>query len=271
MRNSAALMRICTWNINSVRIRLHLLEALARTHAPDVIALQEIKAQEHVFPYDAIRALGYPHISICGQKGYHGVALLSRHPLRDVHCLKLLDAPDARHIAATLPDGTELHNFYVPAGGDIPNREENPYYGFKLDYVVAMREWFSKHRSAEHRMILVGDLNVAPGEHDVWSHKQLLKIVSHTPAEVERLEALYAALNWQDAARHFTPHPEKLYSWWSYRNKDWRASNRGRRLDHIWVTPPLVPALARVETLTDMRDGTQPSDHVPIVLTLKNA
>lgn len=259
-------MRICTWNINSVRIRLHHLQALSESHAPDVIALQEIKTEDANFPYDALRAMGYAHIHVHGQKSYNGVAILSKLPLANVYSITLLDRPDARHIAATLPCGLELHNFYVPAGGDIPDRTLNPYYGFKLDYIVAMREWFANNRSASAPMVLVGDLNVAPHEHDVWSHKQLLEVVSHTPDEVERLEALYADMNWVDAARHFTPPPEKLYSWWSYRNRDWRASNRGRRLDHVWLTKPLLSRLKTTETLMHARDFEKPSDHVPIMV-----
>lgn len=261
-------MKIATWNINSVRIRLPLLAQLIHGEQPDVVCLQEIKVEEAHFPREAIAAMGMPYMYVCGQKGYHGVALLSRVPLSGVHCIQLLDRPDARHIAATLPDGTELHNFYVPAGGDVPDRELNPYYGFKLDYIAAMRDWFAAERSPARPMVLVGDLNVAPMEHDVWSHKQLLNVVSHTPAEVERLTALQAGMEWVDAARHFTPAEEKLYSWWSYRNRDWRKSNRGRRLDHIWLTPPLLPRLKEVRTLVDARDWERGSDHVPVVATL---
>ena len=108
-------------------------------------------------------------------------------------------------------------------------------------------------------------MNIAPLEQDVWSHKQLLNVVSHTPIEVRKMETLRAASGWIDTAREFTPADEKLYSWWSYRNRDWRKSNRGRRLDHIWITPPLKLRLAGVETLMDMRDGEKPSDHVPVI------
>ena len=93
-------------------------------------------------------------------------------------------------------------------------------------------------------------------------------MVSHTPAEVERLNTLYGGLQWVDAARHFTPHSEKLYSWWSYRNRDWKASNRGRRLDHIWLTQPVLPRLHQTHTLSHTRDWQQPSDHVPVVVEL---
>lgn len=262
-------LRVATWNINSVRIRLHLLQRLASEESPDIVCLQEIKVENGLFPHEAVAALGYKHACVHGQKGYHGVAILSRVPLSDVFSLGLLDAGQSRHIAARLEDGTEIHNVYIPAGGDIPDRELNPYYGFKLDYVSALNEWFTRERSAQvkqgKRLILTGDFNIAPQEHDVWSHRQLLNVVSHTPAEVERLNALQAAQGWVDSARLFTPPEEKLYSWWSYRNRDWRKSNRGRRLDHLWLSPGLAPALKSVKTLTDARDWERGSDHVPIV------
>lgn len=258
-------MKIATWNINSVRLRLPLLAKLVKEHTPDIIALQETKVADELFPFDGIRTLGYPHIEVAGQKGYHGVAILSKLPLVKPGKLKLLEGDQARHVSVQLPDGTELHNFYVPAGGDIPDRVENPYFGFKLDYVEAMGKWFAENRKHSDRMIIVGDFNVAPLENDVWSHKQLLKIVSHTPDEVERLEALRASVRWHDAARHFVPHSEKLYSWWSYRNQDWRKSDRGRRLDHIWLTDPLLKSLKSVETLKDARDWIKASDHVPVM------
>ena len=160
----------------------------------------------------------------------------------------------------------ELHNFYVPAGGDVPDRAENEKFGHKLDFVAEATAWFAG-RGDLRRSVLVGDLNIAPLEHDVWSHKQLLDVVSHTPVETEGL------LGWQrtgfvDAIRHFVPEDEKLFTWWSYRNRDWRASNRGRRLDHIWVTPDLQGKLARHTILKDARDWTQTSDHVPVCIDL---
>ncbi len=260
--------RIATWNVNSIRIRLHLLQQISREHAPDIICLQETKVEDGLFPMEDVRNLGYAHCYFSGQKSYNGVALLSKHPLQDVHSLGIVDAAHKRHIAARLPDGTELHNFYIPAGGDIPNREENPAYGFKLDYVDAMRDWFSANRKPSDKMILVGDLNIAPHEHDVWSHKQLLNVISHTPPEVERLNALLSDLRWTDTARHFTPMEQKLYSWWSYRNRDWRKSDRGRRLDHMWVTESLKPRLLASHTLKNARDWERGSDHVPVILDL---
>jgi exodeoxyribonuclease-3 len=117
--------------------------------------------------------------------------------------------------------------------------------------------------------VLVGDLNIAPLEHDVWSHKQLLNVVSHTAVEIEALNELRDT-GFTDAIRHFVPDNEKLYTWWSYRNRDWRLSDRGRRLDHIWVTPDLTTKLARFEILREARDWPQTSDHVPVLLELAN-
>ncbi len=196
-------LRIATWNINSVRLRLPLVAKLASELAPDIICLQETKVEDAHFPLEALRALGYPHICFRGQKSYNGVAILSKIKLeKDDAMDEIGGLPHKRHISAILPDGTELHNFYVPAGGDIPDPDENPAFAHKLRFVEEMTDW-ARHKDRPHKMIIVGDFNIAPYEHDVWSHKQLLKIVSHTPPETERLEALRESLNWCDVARHF--------------------------------------------------------------------
>jgi exodeoxyribonuclease-3 len=116
--------------------------------------------------------------------------------------------------------------------------------------------------------VVVGDLNVAPFEHDVWSHKQLLDVVSHTPAETTRMMSLYAAHDWIDVTRAHVPMDQKIYSWWSYRNQDWRKSDRGRRLDHVWVSPALKGAVRSHEILKNARAWKRPSDHVPIVVEI---
>ena len=262
-------MKIVSWNINSVRIRIALLKAMVEEWQPDILCLQETKVEDAHFPHAHLAALGFPHIVFAGQKSYNGVAILSKIPLvkKDTHDIATLG--HKRHISAMLPDGTMLHNFYIPAGGDIPDVDENPAYAGKLRFVEEMQEWAKREAKTSPRIIAVGDFNIAPGEHDVWSHKQLLKVVSHTPPEVERLNALKETINWCDTARHFTQADEKLYSWWSYRNKDWKVANRGRRLDHIWVAPALVPALSAYHTLVHARDWQSPSDHVPIAIDLK--
>ena len=149
----------------------------------------------------------------------------------------------------------------------MPDRTENPKYGHKLDFIAEARLWFAA-RTGLKRSVLVGDLNIAPLEQDVWSHKQLLGVVSHTPPETEGLDAWMNA-GFIDAVRHFVPADQKLYSWWSYRNQDWRASDRGRRLDHIWVTPDLTPSLRSQTILRDARDWPRGSDHVPVCVEIE--
>ena len=264
-------LRIATWNINSVRIRIPLLRRLVAECNPDIICLQETKVEDHSFPLDEIKALGFPHVYFIGQKSYNGVAILSKVTLSDMQAMSIAGSEDKRHIAATLPDGTQLHNFYIPAGGDIPDPALNPAYDFKLRFVDHLTAW-SKTQKKNAKLIIVGDFNIAPLPHEVWSHKQLLNVVSHTPAEVERLDALKAALSWCDVGRHFVDKEEKLYSWWSYRNRDWEKSNRGRRLDHIWVSPSIAPALKAFHIHTDARNWkigeSGPSDHVPVMIDI---
>jgi exodeoxyribonuclease-3 len=266
-----ASIRIATWNINSLRLRIGLLGKLVEALQPDVICLQETKVPDLLFPAAALEPLGFPHAVFRGMKSYNGVAILSRVPL-EVHdaspdwCAK----GDCRHIAAALqtPGGpVELHNFYVPAGGDVPDRAVNPKYGHKLDFIAETRLWFAA-RTRLSRSVLVGDLNIAPLENDVWSHKQLLDVVSHTPPETAGLTGWMNA-GFVDAVRHFVPEDEKLYTWWSYRNRDWRLSDRGRRLDHVWVTPDLKPGLRSQTILKDARDWPQSSDHVPVCVEMR--
>lgn len=261
-------MRIVTWNINSVRLRLPLLQLLNELFSPDIICLQETKVINALFPLVTLRELGFPFIIFDGQPSYNGTAILSRVPITLHSKLCLANSQDCRHLAVTLPDGTILHNAYVPAGGDIPDPQQNPKFAFKLAYVHALSRWFSKEVSSHTRSILVGDLNIAPLEHDVWSHKQLLSVVSHTPIEVEHLLSLQKSLDWVDVSRLFTPASEKLYSWWSYRNQDWKKSNRGRRLDHIWVTPSLKSLIQHSEIYAPARDWQTPSDHVPVIMDI---
>lgn len=261
-------MKIATWNINSVRLRIESVKRFLETEKPDVLALQETKVMDELFPKAAFAEIGYPYVYFSGEKSYNGVCLISRVPLKNVRIEHFCGKEDKRAIAAELPGGAEIHNFYIPAGGDIPDIKLNPKFEHKLTFCDEVTKWFAKHRSANAPMILLGDLNIAPFEHDVWSHKQLLDVVSHTPIEVEKLTRMRETLKWVDVARHYTPLDQKLYSWWSYRNQDWKKSDRGRRLDHIWVTEPLKTGLSSLKILKDTRDWEQPSDHVPVVMEI---
>lgn len=263
-------LTIATWNINSLRLRQEHLHQLVSTLRPDIFCLQETKVPDALFPEAIGPALGFPYWLKRGMKSYNGVAIFSRLPLTLADTTPdWCGKQDCRHLCAMVSTPTgplTLHNFYVPAGGDEPDRNTNPKFAHKLDFVQEATEHFQRHPA--QRAVLVGDLNIAPLEHDVWSHKQLLNVVSHTPVEVEGLTRWREA-GFYDAIRHFVPESEKLYTWWSYRNRDWAASNRGRRLDHIWITPDLRPALKSYQILRAARDWTQPSDHVPVAATLK--
>jgi exodeoxyribonuclease-3 len=261
--------RLATWNINSVRLRLDLVERFVKAQRPDVLCLQEIKCVDEAFPELPLRALGFSHVAVSGQKGYHGVAVLSRLPFDKVERRDICGRGHARHLSVTLgANGSPitLHNVYVPAGGDIPDPVLNEKFRHKLDFLEAMEAWYGGMRNKrKKRMILVGDLNVAPLPTDVWSHKQLLKVVSHTPDEVTRFNRVQASLDFVDVMRRHVPAEEKLFTWWSYRNRDWRASNRGRRLDHIWATPSLGDKAVSMKVLDETRDWTRTSDHVPVI------
>jgi exodeoxyribonuclease-3 len=258
-------LTIATWNINSLRHREGLVRRLLAEEGPDILCLQETKCPVELLPLDAIAAMGWRHVIARGEKGYNGVAILSRVPVEEVGSRGFCGRDDTRHIAARLPDGTILHNVYVPAGGDIPDPEANPKFRHKLDFLEELRIWFAAERP--HRAILVGDLNVAPREDDVWSHRQLLRIVSHTSVETEALAAAIAAGHWIDVTRRDIPHG-KLYSWWSYRSPNWDAADKGRRLDHVWATPDLAGRIGGSRILRHVRGWESPSDHVPVLATL---
>jgi len=267
-------LTLATWNINSVRLRIDLVRRLLAEHEPDVLCLQETKCRDAEFPLAAFHEAGYAFSAINGQKGYHGVAILSKLPLADVTRRDFCDKGDARHIAVNILPGGEggpsitVHNFYVPAGGDEPDPEINPKFAHKLAFLDEMTDWIGSAKVARDNAIMVGDLNIAPLESDVWSHKQLLKVVSHTPIEVERLGRVFDAGPWVDALRHYVPPSEKLYTWWSYRAADWAKADKGRRLDHIWVSQSLKPHLGGMKILRESRGWERPSDHVPVFVHL---
>ena len=268
-------LSLISWNVNSVRRRLDQLKQIIDRWAPDVLCLQELKAGEEDVPAEAIAAAGYPHKAVAAQAGYNGVAILSRFPLKDVETFSWAGRDDARHVFARLEgysagqsDDLGVHCVYVPAGGDVPDREANPKFDFKLRYLDALADHFAGSYGFRDPMVLAGDLNVAPLPSDVWDHSKLKNVITHTEIEVAALERVKRSLNWIDTQRQVVGDEDPVFTWWSYRAADWEQVTKGRRLDHIWVTPGLAEYIADVEVLTAVRHWPPPSDHAPVRLEL---
>jgi exodeoxyribonuclease-3 len=269
-------LTVTTWNINSVRLRINLVAKFIKAVRPDVLCLQETKCPDDAFPIKRFKRLGYEHIALNGQKGYHGVAIISRVRFDKIDKQSFCGKEDCRHISvafgedAGLKEELTLHNFYVPAGGDEPDPAVNPKFEHKLSFLDEMYAHAGLRPAPKQQAILVGDLNVAPLEHDVWSHKQMLKVVSHTPLECEKLTAARTIGGWIDTMRVHTPEPEKLYTWWSYRAMDnWRTSDRGRRLDQVWTSDALAGRVSKIKVAKEYRGAERPSDHVPVTARLE--
>ena len=256
------MLTVATWNINSVRLRMSQVERFLTEQAPDVLCLQEIKTVEDLFPHEAFAKLGYVHRAVHGQKGYHGVATVSRIPFTEYSRHDWQDNGEARHVGIELAgSGLVIENVYIPAGGDIADRTVNPKFGQKLDFLERMTRWADQ---LDRPTLLVGDFNVAPLECDVYDHKALLKVVSHTPIEVETLGRLTDAHGWVDLGRKHIPAPERNWSWWSYRTY-WQGKDRGRRLDHMWASPELAAQSSAHRVVEETRVWEQCSDHVPLI------
>jgi exodeoxyribonuclease III len=263
-------LKVATWNINSVRLRIELVKKLLAEQNPDILCLQETKCPQGQFPAAPLRDMGYAHLAEFGQKGYHGVAIVSKLPFTASSSRDFCAKGDCRHIQVTVAGERPLtiHNLYVPSGGDEPDPKINEKFAHKLKFLDELESWFGGGALKRgHDGIVVGDLNIAPLEHDVWSHKDLLKIVSHTPIETDGLKRVQKAGKWVDVMRQHVPADQKLYTWWSYRAKDWAESNRGRRLDHIWASPGLAAKSTKLEVIAETRGWTQTSDHVPVIAT----
>jgi exodeoxyribonuclease-3 len=270
------MLSIVSWNINSIRRRLDGLARLVETINADVICLQETKTEDATFPAAQVAALGYPYQAVAGERRGNGVAILSRWPLRDIvrhhHC----ERTDARHVSAMLMPGAgvpvaqphAIHSLYIPAGGADPNPATNPKFAYKLRFMDAVADHFAAHHGYREPIVVAGDFNVAPLPADVWDHVRLARVVTHTPIEIAALERMKRALAFVDVVREVVPEQDPVFTWWSYRAADWQALNKGRRLDHIWITAPLRHHIREVEVLTDVRHWQPPSDHVPVLLRL---
>ena len=254
-------LKIATWNINSVRLREPHVCRILKEFEPDILCLQEIKSPIEYIPTESFEALGYKYIVARGQKSYNGVAIISKIPIVDIGHHNYCSKGDARHVSAILDNGVIIQNFYVPAGGDIADRSINDKFAHKLDFLKEMQENFLN--TPPKKTILVGDLNIAPLDNDVWSHKQLSKVVSHTPIEISELGSVSQSGSFVDVIRKNIPEG-LLYSWWSYRSPDWSTADKGRRLDHIWATSDIAESAFSSFILKEVRGWERPSDHVPV-------
>ncbi|RCL03747.1 MAG: exodeoxyribonuclease III [Candidatus Tokpelaia sp. JSC161] len=255
---------IATWNINSIRFRLPLILQFLQIKKPDILCLQETKCPNAYFPTNFLNNAGYKYITFSGQKSYNGVAILGKLPFSTISKPDLCDKNDCRYITVTVNIGRKIHihNFYIPAGGDEADPESNPQFAYKLEFLQKMKNIFNQN---SYSSILTGDLNIAPLENDVWSHKKMLKTISHTLIETNSLKEIQIQGGWIDLIRNKIPEPKKIFTWWSYRSKNWKKSNRGRRIDHIWGSLDLVPYLNDIEIMQETRNWDKTSDHVPIL------
>lgn len=261
-------LRIVTWNVNSVRVRLEHLERLVGMAVPDVVCLQETRVADAAFPRERVQALGFPHVYTNGEKGRNGVAILSRPAFTRAWRLHWAGRGDSRHAAVALDEGPEVHTFYVPKGGHEPDPEASEAFAHKLAFLDDMRDWAREQGRRARPIVLTGDLNVAPLEADVWNSKRLRRNVGHTPVEARRLLAVQRAGGFLDAERAVVPPDEPLFTWWGYRHPQAFARDRGWRLDHVWLTPPLARRLAGMEVWRLVRGWPRPSDHAPVVVDL---
>ena len=253
-----------------MRLRAGLVVKLINECEPDIICLQETKCPPGQFPSSTFSDHGYPYIADNGFTGHHGVAIVSRLPFDHSEIHTFCGKNDGRHISIK-PSGTNItvHSLYVPSGGDEPDPDLNEKFSHKLQFLEEMQGWIKSHADITNQdHVFTADLNLAPLENDVSSHKQLLKVVSHTPVETQSLLKIMEHANIHDPIRTAIPEPEKIYSWWSYRSRDWEVANKGRRLDHIWVTPGLSQRCKNPKILKNARGWDRPSDHVPVIIEI---
>ena len=256
-------MRIATWNVNSIRSRMHLLLPWLETVSPDVLCLQETKVQDPDFPIDLIESAGY-HAAFRGQKAYNGVAILSTTPIERVRCGFQDDgsADDARLIVGEV-NGVTIVNTYVPQGRD----PEHEMYAYKLRWFERLRALFESHFSPDDPLVWTGDLNVAPEAIDVWDPKRLTGHVCFNPQVTEALESVRS---WGliDLFRLHVPDAEQ-YTYYDYRTRDGVAEGKGWRVDHIHATRPVAERSVRAWIDLDPRRAEKPSDHAPMLVEIR--
>ena len=253
-------MKIATWNVNSLKVRLPQVLQWLESSQVDVLCLQETKLTDDKFPVAEIEAAGY-QVAYTGQKTYNGVAILSKLPLTDVVKNNPRFEDEQQRIISATIDGMRIVCAYIPNGQEVGSDK----YQYKLRWLDALHDWLADEVVQHPNLALLGDYNIAPEDADVYDPVEWQGMVLCSDAERAAFQRL-CALPMKDAFRLF-PQAEKLYSWWDYRQMNFRR-NRGLRIDHILLTPPLAERCTACEIDKLPRKWEQPSDHTPVIATL---
>ena len=257
-------LRLATWNVNSVRLRAEQVVRFAREQDPDVLCLQEIKCREGEFPRAEFEAAGYPHMRISGQKGSHGVAIVSRLPLDDAPALDLCREGHARVVGARV-SGIEVQNFYIPAGGDTPDPETNPKFAHKLDFFARLTAE-ARLRNPADALVITGDLNVAHRDSDLKNWKGNIGCAGCHPDERARFDHWIDTLGWVDVARTVAGSDAVPFTWWSFRGRAF-DTDAGWRIDYQIATPEFAARAAEARVDRAPSYAERWSDHAPMVAT----
>ncbi|NCF50980.1 exodeoxyribonuclease III [Gammaproteobacteria bacterium] len=250
-------MKIATWNVNSMKVRLpHVLEWLD-AHNPDALVLQEIKQLSDAFPADELAEAGYQSV-VSGQKTYNGVAMVSRHAANDpVTDFPGFDDPQRRILATTI-DGVRIVNLYVPNGQAVGSEK----YAYKLDWLDALGGFLQDELRQHEKLVVLGDFNIAPADEDVYDAQKWGEAILCSPAERQALRRLLD-LGLTDVFRKFDQ-PDKSFSWWDYRAAGFRR-NAGLRIDLILTSDAMTSACTSSYVDKEPRAWERPSDHAPVV------
>lgn len=257
MNETAHTLKIATWNVNSLRVRLPQLSTWLEASQPHIVALQETKTTDADFPVEQITALGY-HVAYAGQRTYNGVAVLSREPLEVV----ATDIPgfsdEQRRVLAVRSSGVLLLNLYVPNGQE-PGSEK---FAYKLAWLAALDAWVRELVAREPALVVLGDFNIAPEDRDVHDPAAWVGSVHVSPEERAALQRLHDA-GLVDVFRRFAQ-PEQAFSWWDYRAAAFRR-NHGLRIDLILANAGLAARCLACHIDREPRTAERPSDHTPVI------
>jgi len=250
-------MRIASWNVNSLKVRLPQVLDWLQKHRPDALCLQELKLEDASFPKAELLAAGYSAV-FSGQKTYNGVAILSREPAANVVCgIDGFDDLQRRVISADV-GGTRLVCAYVPNGQSLDSDK----YRYKLTWLAAFAAWLEQELARHDRLAVLGDYNIAPEDRDVHDPGAWAGQVLVSPPERDAFRRL-TALGFKDSFRLFEQ-PEKSYTWWDYRMNGFKR-NLGLRIDHILLSPSLAANCSSCSIDIEPRRNERPSDHAPVV------